>query len=87
MLVGWLVGMVSGTAMAASTGFTSAVYPLRIGHVTVAAYAALDAFVLHLAAGIVVMVVFQALRVMRPDDETIRRDYDTEKTVQAMAAD
>ena len=41
-LLGWLAGMVSGTAMAAATGFTSAVYPLHIGHVMLAAYAALE---------------------------------------------
>jgi solute:Na+ symporter, SSS family len=87
LLVGWLVGMVSGTAMAASTGFTSAVYPLHIGHVTFAAYAALDAFVLNLVTGILVTIVLQALRVPRTADETIRQDYDTEETPRAMAAD
>jgi len=87
LLLGWLAGMVSGTAMAASTGFTSAVYPLHIGHVTVAAYAALDAFVLNVILAVVATLVLQALRTPRPADETLRQDYDAEETPRAMAAD
>jgi hypothetical protein len=79
--------MVSGTAMAASTGFTSAVYPFHIGHVTVAAYAALDAFVLIVILAVVATLVLQALRTPRPADETLRQDYDAEETPWAMAAD
>ncbi len=87
LLLGWVAGMVSGTAMAASTGFTSAVYPLHIGHVTVAAYAALDAFVLNVILAVVATLVLQALRTPRPADETLRQDYDAEETPRAMAAD
>lgn len=87
LLFGWLAGMVSGTAMAASTGFKSAVYSLHVGHVTVAAYAALDAFVVNIIVAVAATLVLDALRVPRAGDETIRQDYEAAEVPQAMAAD
>jgi SSS family solute:Na+ symporter len=87
LLFGWLAGMVSGTAMAASTGFKSAVYPLHVGHITVAAYAALDAFVANIIVAVVATLILDSLRVARAGDETIRQDYEAAEVREAMAAD
>jgi SSS family solute:Na+ symporter len=54
LLWGWLVGMAAGTAMTASLGLRSSIYPLHIGGHVYGVYAALPALALNLAvAGIV----------------------------------
>ena len=87
LLFGWLAGMLSGTAMAASTGFKSSVYALHVGHVTIAAYAALDAVVANIIVAVIATLVLDALRVPRAGDETTRQDYESAEMPQAMAAD
>ena len=54
LLWGWLAGMAAGTAMTASLGLRSSIYPLHFGGHVYGVYAALPALVLNLAvAGIV----------------------------------
>jgi solute:Na+ symporter, SSS family len=54
LLWGWLAGMAAGTAMTASLGLRSSIYPLHIGGHVYGVYAALPALALNLAvAGIV----------------------------------
>jgi len=87
LLLGWVGGMVAGTAMAASTGFKSAVYSVHLGGVTVAAYAALDAFVLNIVVAAAATLVLDTLPVARARDETAARDHDDEEAPAATAAD
>jgi solute:Na+ symporter, SSS family len=47
MLAGWIAGIASGTAMAATQGFASSVYPLSVLGVTIPAYAALTSLLLN----------------------------------------
>ncbi|HZO92887.1 MAG TPA: sodium:solute symporter [Candidatus Baltobacteraceae bacterium] len=67
LFVGWLVGMIAGTAMAASQGFTS-VYPLHIFGAVWPAYAAIYALVLNLAVSAILTPVLDAMKVRRADD-------------------
>jgi SSS family solute:Na+ symporter len=73
LLLGWGVGMVSGTAMVASTGLKSAVYVLHLGGFTVSAYAALFALAANLATLLIAGLVPGTRG--RGMDETTAADY------------
>ena len=74
LLLGWLVGMVSGTAMAVAANFSS-IYPLHLGGSTLAGYAAFYALILNFIVAVVVTVVLRAAEVTPGKDETSRLDY------------
>lgn len=79
--------MLAGTAMAASSGFKSPIYQVHLGHTSFGAYAAIDAFVINIAIGIIATLVLDAVKVPRAVDETIREDYEREEADLAAAAD
>src|SRR5207245_11265153 len=60
LLIGWAVGMLTGTAMAVSQNFVS-VYPLQLFGTTVPGYAALYALILNLVVAAVLTWVFNAM--------------------------
>jgi SSS family solute:Na+ symporter len=74
LLIGWAVGMVSGTAMAASQHFT-AIFPLHLGGMNLSAYSAFYAFIANLIVTFVLSAVFNALGVARGADQTANADY------------
>jgi SSS family solute:Na+ symporter len=74
LLVGWFVGMVLGTAMAGSQGFTS-IYPLHLGATTLPAYAALYALIANFIAAIVLTPICDAIGLPRSSDATTSTDY------------
>ena len=75
LLVGWAVGTVLGTWMAAAANLTP-IYPLHIGSFTFPGYTALFTVVLNLALAIVLTPVFNALSGRRASlDETAAADY------------
>ena len=74
LLIGWAVGMLTGTAMAVSQNFTS-VYPLPLFGVTVPGYAALYALIVNLVVAVVLTWVFNAMTVSAGKDETVEMDY------------
>jgi SSS family solute:Na+ symporter len=74
LFVGWLVGMVSGTAMAASQGMNS-IFPLHLFGQTVSAYAALYAVILNFIVSIVLTFVFNAMGLTNGKDQTTEEDY------------
>ncbi|HEY9514179.1 MAG TPA: sodium:solute symporter [Gemmatimonadaceae bacterium] len=74
LLAGWVVGMVGGTAMAASQHFT-AIYPLHIAGQELLGYTALYAFIANLVVVVVLSAVLNALGVGRGSDETVAADY------------
>jgi len=74
LLLGWLVGMVSGTAMAIAANFSS-IYPLHLGGSTLAGYAAFYALILNFVVAVVVTVVLRASSVASGKDETSTIDY------------
>lgn len=77
LVLGWLTGMVFGTAMAASTAFKSVIYPLVVAGHTIPAYAALYALTLNLVVAIVLTGVFRILRVAGGRDGTLSPAGDT----------
>ena len=75
LVAGWAAGMASGTAMAASLGLKSSVYPFHF-HLpmfqggTYAMYAAVPALLLNLAVSAVLTLVFRAVKVDGGSDVT-----------------
>jgi len=74
LLLGWAVGMFTGTAMAVSQNFVS-VYPLPLGGATIPGYAALYAVILNFAVTIVATWVLNAMKVTSGADQTAPVDY------------
>ncbi len=74
LIIGWLVGMVTGTYMAASQAF-SPVYPLSIGGLSFTAYAGMFAVIANLIVSAGLTLVFNALGDTRGEDETTSADY------------
>jgi solute:Na+ symporter, SSS family len=73
LLIGWAVGTVLGTVMAASVNF-AAMYPLAIGGWTFPSYIALSTLVLNLIVAAVLTPVFNAIA-HAAADETLASDY------------
>ena len=75
LLVGWGVGTVLGTAMAAAANLTPT-YPLQIAGFTFPGYTALFTVVLNIAVTVVLTPVFNAMSARRSRfDETVASDY------------
>jgi SSS family solute:Na+ symporter len=75
LFAGWLVGMIVGTAMAASQHFSS-VFPLSLGGATYPAYAAIYALVTNLVVAVILTPICDALHLRRAADATAASDYD-----------
>ena len=73
LLIGWAVGTVAGTAMAASVNF-AAMYPIAIGGWTFPSYIALSTLILNLVIAAVLTPVFNATS-QKSADETLASDY------------
>ncbi len=74
LFLGWLAGIVAGTAMAASQQFKP-IYPLHLAGWTIPAYAALAALVVNVIVVIVLTPVFTAIHAVRGEDETEAGHY------------
>jgi solute:Na+ symporter, SSS family len=74
LVLGWLAGIVVGTAMAASQSFRP-IYPLQIAGWTIPTYAALASLILNVIVVIVLTPVFNAVRTVRGPDETRAEHY------------
>ena len=75
LLIGWAVGIATGTAMAAAAHLTPT-YPLAIGGFTFPGYTAFYTVILNLLIAIVLTPVFNAISTRRaPFDETKAADY------------
>jgi SSS family solute:Na+ symporter len=78
LLAGWAVGMITGTAMAASQHFT-AIFPLHIGGMLVPGYTAFYAFIANVVVTIVLSIVLNAAGVSSGTDQTTPADYVRER--------
>jgi SSS family solute:Na+ symporter len=75
LLVGWAIGIVFGTAMAAAANLTPT-YPLQFAGYTFPGYTALYTVILNIVVAIVLTPVFKAIAAQRaPLDETAASDY------------
>jgi solute:Na+ symporter, SSS family len=61
LFCGWLAGIIAGTAMAASLGFTSSVYSLTLFGFTVPGYAALYSVIINIAVAAALTPLFSYL--------------------------
>jgi solute:Na+ symporter, SSS family len=75
LLIGWAVGIASGTWMAATTAFKSSVFPLVILGYTVPAYAALYSVVLNIVIAVVLSLAFHTVASGTRQDGTVPADY------------
>ncbi|HEY1960644.1 MAG TPA: sodium:solute symporter [Polyangiaceae bacterium] len=75
LLAGWACGMIVGTWMCWTRGFTSTIYALKLGALVVPGYAALWALVSNLVLAIVVSAVLAFAGVARGADATSPEDY------------
>jgi SSS family solute:Na+ symporter len=75
LLIGWAVGMILGTGMAAAVGFKTSIYPLTIGSLAIPGYAAVYAVIANLVVAVVLTWIFSASRVAAGRDETEPADY------------
>ena len=76
LIIGWAAGLISGTWMAASLGFQSAVFPLVVDGLTVPGYAALYALAVNFAVSIVLSFLLNPVRVqLWVRDQTSAADY------------
>jgi solute:Na+ symporter, SSS family len=73
LLIGWLVGTLAGTWMAAAVNF-GAIYPLALGGWTFPGYTALYTVILNLAVAFVLTPLFNAVA-KRSSDQTVAADY------------
>ena len=74
LLLGWAVGMATGTAMFVAANSPN--YPLAIGGFTFPGYAAIYSVVLNLLVAVVLTPVFNALSAgAKPVDATVAADY------------
>jgi SSS family solute:Na+ symporter len=74
LVLGWLAGIVVGTAMAASQSFRP-IYPLQIAGWTIPTYAALASLILNVVVVVALTPVFNAIRTGRGEDETRAEHY------------
>jgi SSS family solute:Na+ symporter len=74
LLIGWLVGIVTGTWMAAMQGFTP-IYPLVIAGYSLPSYTAFATLILNFAVAIVLTPIFNAAGAARGQDETLVEHY------------
>ena len=73
LLLGWIVGIASGTWMVATLGFKSSIYPLHIGPWTIPGYAAVYSLVINILVAWIVSIVLR--KTARPEDKTQPHDY------------
>ena len=73
LLIGWAVGMISGTGMAASIGFRP-IFPLVVGDMTIPGYIAVYTVIINFAISVVLTLVFNAGKKQQAD-ETVPSDY------------
>jgi SSS family solute:Na+ symporter len=75
LLAGWACGMGVGTWMCATRGFTSTIFAVKLGGLTVPGYAALWALVINLVVAASATALLAAMGVPRGKDATAPEDY------------
>ena len=75
LIIGWAAGLISGTWMAASLGFQSAVFPLVVDGLTVPGYAALYALAINFLVSILFSFLLNPVQATLGTDQTLAADY------------
>jgi SSS family solute:Na+ symporter len=74
LLIGWAVGTILGTTIAAAAGFKPT-WALSIGGYGIPGYTALYTLILNIALASVLTLVFRAIKLGNDRDETVAADY------------
>jgi len=74
LLIGWAVGTILGTTIAAAAGFKPT-WALSIGGYGIPGYTALYTLILNIALASVLTLVFRAIKLGKDRDETVAADY------------
>jgi SSS family solute:Na+ symporter len=75
LLIGWAIGMLSGTAMAFATNLTPT-FPLAVAGFTFPGYTALYTVILNLLVTVMLTALLNAVQPRRvPTDATVAADY------------
>jgi hypothetical protein len=75
LIVGWAAGIVSGTWMAATTHFDSAIFPFVAGGIIVPGYAALYALTINFGVSVILSWLLNPIGATQGSDETRAADY------------
>jgi SSS family solute:Na+ symporter len=75
LLVGWAVGIGSGTAMAAAQGFKVSIYPIHILGTTIPCYAAISSLLLNIVVSFGLSWAINAALGGVPNDTTVEANY------------
>jgi SSS family solute:Na+ symporter len=75
LILGWVVGMASGTWMAWTNHFASSIYAATLFGYEIPAYAALDALILNVLVAALFTFVFRAMKLPAGRDSTQPSDY------------
>src|SRR3569832_706057 len=75
LLMGWIVGIGSGTLMAAANGFKVSIYPIVLFGYTIPCYAAVSSLVLNIIVSVAFSWLFNAVLRTPPSDATMEADY------------
>ena len=75
LLMGWAVGIASGSAMAYLNAFKSSIYSLQLFGLTIPCYAAVSSLLLNLVVSIAFSWLFNAVLRTPPSDTTSETDY------------
>lgn len=75
LLIGWAVGIGTGTWMAWMLAFKGSIWPLTFAGYTVPGYAAFYTVILNIVIAVVLTIVFKAASKTRHTDVTVASDY------------
>jgi SSS family solute:Na+ symporter len=75
LLIGWAVGILSGTWMAVTLHLKGSIYAVHVAGLAVPGYAAVWSLLLNLGVAIVVSVVVRAIGMRNAEDRTRPEDY------------
>ena len=76
LLIGWLVGMLTGTWMCKTLDFKSTTFPIHLGGLTLPGYAALWAVLANLIVAAIATLILDAMKIDRGTDGTKPDDYE-----------
>jgi len=75
LLLGWAVGIVSGTWMAVTLQLKGSIYAIHVAGLAVPGYAAIWSLLVNLAVAIVVSIAVRAIGMQHAQDRTRPEDY------------
>ncbi|HEY3598999.1 MAG TPA: sodium:solute symporter, partial [Paraburkholderia sp.] len=75
LLLGWAVGIATGTWMAVSLKLAGSIYTVHIGGLAIPGYAAVWSLIVNLVVAVVVSLLVRATGMKRAEDRTRPEDY------------